>query len=99
MARHGISNRNYSSEGVIGFCDLECLIISGTLVEFKAYHRFSWVSTDWQRISNQMEHIAIDNRFRSCLLNVPDIFQKLVVYFHFRAAAISARKGLEVSKQ
>lgn len=50
---------------VVDLCKFHRLVISSTLFEHRAYHKVSWISTKRLRTFNQIDHIAISNRYTS----------------------------------
>ena len=69
MGRHGIGNMNKNGELFSELCASCDLIIGGTVFPHKTCHKVSWVSPD-NITENQIEHIAISEKFRRSLLDV-----------------------------
>jgi hypothetical protein len=71
MGRHVIGNMNENDELFSELCASCDLIIGGTVFPHKICHKVSWVSPD-DKTENQIDHIAINKRFRRSLLDVRD---------------------------
>lgn len=64
MGEHGVGD---DGGKLAAFCNFHRLVINGTLYEHRVYHKGSWVSTELERTSNQIDRIAITNRFTGYL--------------------------------
>ena len=63
MGKHGLGQRNENGERLCEFCDMNELVITGTLFPPKNIHKATWVSTN--RITrNQIDHVLINERLR-----------------------------------
>jgi hypothetical protein len=69
IGRHGIGNTNKNGERLIDLCTNYELVISETVFPHKECHKVTWVSPD-HRIENQIDHMAIDRKFRRSLIDV-----------------------------
>lgn len=70
FGENDLGDHNGNGEWFAVFCSFDCLAIRCTLVEYRAWHKASWVSTDRPRTPTQMGHIMVISRFRSCLIDV-----------------------------
>ena len=64
MGKHGLGLRNDKVERLCEICDVNELVITGTLFPHKTSHKATWVSPD-RRTRNQIDHILINKRFRN----------------------------------
>ena len=63
MGKHGLGQRNKNGERLCEFCDMNELVITGTLFPPKNIHKATWVSPN--RITrNQIDHVLINERLR-----------------------------------
>ena len=63
MGKHGLGQRNDNGERLCEFCDMNELVITGTLFPPKNIHKATWVSPN--RITrNQIDHVLINERLR-----------------------------------
>ena len=63
MGKHGLGQRNDNGERLCEFCDMNELVITGTLFPPKNIHKATWVSPN--RITrNQIDHVLINKRLR-----------------------------------
>ena len=63
MGKHGLGQRNENGERLSEFCDMNELVITGTLFPPKNIHKATWVSPN--RITrNQIDHVLINERLR-----------------------------------
>ena len=63
MGKHGLGQRNENGERLCEFCDMNELVITGTLFPPKNIHKATWVSPN--RITrNQIDHVLINERLR-----------------------------------
>jgi len=104
MGRHGIGNMSKNGELFSELCASCDLIIGGTVFPHKTCHKVSWVSPD-NITENQIEHIAISERFRSSLLDVrnkqgADIGSNHhLIIANFRFRILAARKKIETRRK
>lgn len=69
MGTHGIGTMNDNGERFAEICGNHGLVIGGTLFRHLDIHKVTWVSPNG-RTQNQIDHIAISGKWRSCLLDV-----------------------------
>ena len=69
MGKQGIGVRNENGERFLDFCTENNMIIGGTLFKHKDIHKFTWTSPNGL-IMNQIDHIAINRRWRTSLVDV-----------------------------
>lgn len=69
MGKRGLGDRNDNATMFVDFCNF----ISGTLFEYRACQKVSWISADRHLTSNQIDHFIIKNKFRSCLMDVANM--------------------------
>ena len=63
MGKHGLGQRNDNGERLCEFCDMNELVITGTLFPPKNIQYATWVSPN--RITrNQIDHVLINKRLR-----------------------------------
>jgi hypothetical protein len=67
--QHGIREMNENGELFFNLCATYDLIIGGSLFIHKKCHQVTWVSPDYNT-ENQIDHIAINRKFRRSLTNV-----------------------------
>ena len=64
MGKHGLGVQNDNGERLCEICDMNELVITGTLFPHKTIHKATWISPD-RKTSNQIDHILINKRFRN----------------------------------
>ncbi|XP_063411298.1 craniofacial development protein 2-like [Mytilus trossulus] len=69
MGPNGIGEMNENGEIFADFCAVNSLVICGTLFPHKNCHKITWVSPN-EVTENQIDHIAISQRWRSSLQDV-----------------------------
>ena len=69
MGPNGIGEMNENGEIFADFCAVNSLVIGGTLFPHKNCHKVTWVSPNGVT-ENQIDHIAISQRWRSSLQDV-----------------------------
>ena len=69
MGKHGIGTINDNGERLADFCEENNLLIGGTLFQHKHIHKTTWTSPDGTT-KNQIDHVIINRRWRSSLLDV-----------------------------
>lgn len=69
MGTHGLGTMNNNGERFAELCGNHDLVIGGTLFRHLNIHKVTWVSPD-RRTENQIDHIAINRKWRSSLLDV-----------------------------
>ena len=67
MGKHGCGEMNENGELFTDFCGLNGLVIGGTIFPHKEIHKTTWTSPD-KKSKNQIDHIAINSRWRTSLL-------------------------------
>ena len=68
MGKHGSGEMNENDELFADFCGLNGLVIAGTIFPHKEIHKPTWTSPD-KRTKNQIDHITINSRWRTSLLD------------------------------
>ena len=69
IGRHGLGTRNGNGERLLEFCVENDMVIGGTIFKHKDIHKQTWNSPDG-RTHNQIDHVAINRRWRSALIDV-----------------------------
>ena len=64
MSKHGIGIQNDNGERLCEFCDMNALVITGTLFPHKTMHKATCVSPDG-KTKNQIDHVLINKKFRN----------------------------------
>ena len=64
MGKHWLGQRNDSGERFCDMCDMNELVISGTLFPHKTIRKVTWVSQGGNAM-NQIDHVLINRRFRN----------------------------------
>ena len=64
MGKHGLGEKNNNWERLCELCDMNELVITGTLFPHKNIHKATWVSPDG-KTRNQIDHILISRKFRN----------------------------------
>jgi len=64
MGKHGLGQRNNNGERLCEICDMNELMITGTLFPHKTIHKATWTSPDGVT-KNQIDHILINRKFRN----------------------------------
>ena len=72
MGKHGLGSRNDNGERFLDFCMENELVIGGTLFQHKRIHKETWLSPD-NKTRNQIDHVAISQRWRTSLQDVKAI--------------------------
>lgn len=68
--RHmGLGVVNQNGGKLTELCELSNLVIASTLFPHKDIQKYTWVSLD-KRIRNQIDHLYINTKFRSAVLDV-----------------------------
>ena len=68
MGKFGTGEMNENGELFADFCGLNNLVIGGTIFPHRDIHKNTWVSPD-RRTTNQLDHVTINKRWRSSLLD------------------------------
>lgn len=61
---HGMGQRNDNGGRLCEICDMNELVITGTLFPHKDIHKATWISPD-RKTRNQIDHVLINKRFRN----------------------------------
>nr|XP_042717082.1 uncharacterized protein LOC122174765 [Chrysemys picta bellii] len=69
MGRHGCGTMNENGERLVDFCNMNDLIIGGTVFEHCEIHKLTWCSPNG-RDKNQIDHIMISGKWRHSLTDV-----------------------------
>jgi hypothetical protein len=69
MSIHGLGEMNENGEMFSNFYANHYLVIGGTILPHKKFHKITWMPPDHTTV-NQIDHIAIDGTFRSSLTDV-----------------------------
>nr|XP_042907911.1 craniofacial development protein 2-like [Parasteatoda tepidariorum] len=69
MGNESPGERNENGELFVSLCELNSLNIGGSRFKHREIHKCTWTSPDG-RTKNQIDHIAINNKFRSSLRDV-----------------------------
>ena len=96
---HGIGQMNENGERLADLCAVNNLVIGGTLFPHKNCHKVTWVSPA-RNAQNQIDHIAISQRWRSSLQDVrakrgadaASDHQLVVGYIHLKLLAVKRSK-------
>ena len=68
MAKHGAGILNSNGERLIDFCEMNNLVITGTIFPHKDIHKNTWTSSDG-KTHNQIDHILVNQQFRRSILD------------------------------
>jgi len=60
---------NYNGVRIVNIATTEYLVVKGTMFTHRNFHKYTWTSTDG-KTHNQTDHILIDRRWHSSILNV-----------------------------
>lgn len=69
MGANGLGSMNENGELFADFCASNELVIGGTLFPHRRCHKATWISPD-HRTENQIDHVAIRQRWRTSLQDV-----------------------------
>jgi hypothetical protein len=69
MGREGVDTMNENGERLAELCMQSNLIIGGTIFAHKEIHKLTWHSPDGVT-KNQIDHLCINSKFRSSLMDV-----------------------------
>ena len=68
MGKHGTGIINSNGERLIDFCEMNNLVITGTIFPHKDIHKNTWTSPDG-KTHNQIDHILVNQQFRRSILD------------------------------
>ena len=63
MGKHGLGERNNNGERLCELCDMDELVITGTLFPHRNIHKATWISPDG-KTRNQIDHVLVSKGFR-----------------------------------
>jgi endonuclease/exonuclease/phosphatase (EEP) superfamily protein YafD len=69
MGIYDLAEMNENGKMFSNFCASHDLVTGGTIFPHKKCHKVTWVSPDHATV-NQLDHIAIDKKFRTSLTDV-----------------------------
>ena len=69
MGKNGVGDRSDNGERFLQYCQVNNLVIGGTIFPHKTSHKVTWESPG-NRVQNQIDHITISRRFRRSLHDV-----------------------------
>ena len=72
MGKQGLGIRNENGERFLELCMENDLVIGGTIFQHKKIHKETWISPDG-KTKNQIDHVAINHRWRTSLQDVKAI--------------------------
>jgi endonuclease/exonuclease/phosphatase family metal-dependent hydrolase len=64
---HQVSNEN--GDGLVNFATSKNLVVKSTMFPHRNIHKYTWTSPDG-KIQNQIDHVLIDRRWHSSVLDV-----------------------------
>jgi hypothetical protein len=56
--KHGLGERYDKGESLMDICEINNLVITGTIFPHKRRHKISWISPD-EKTKNQIDHMII----------------------------------------
>ena len=68
LGQHGTGDRNENGERLCEFCEMNGLVITGTIFPHKEIHKATWTSPNG-RTKNQIDHTLIAKEFRSSVMD------------------------------
>ena len=69
MGKEGMGERNDNGQRFADLCLENGLVIGGTIFQHKSIHKLTWISPDG-RTRNQIDHIAINQKWRGSMMDV-----------------------------
>lgn len=66
--KHGIGERNENGERLLDVCEINNLVITGTIFPHKPRHKITWISPD-VRTENQIDNVFILKQHRTSILD------------------------------
>ena len=69
MGKEGLGEMNVNGEHFADFCDLQDLVIGGTIFPHKQIHKATWRHPNCTA-ENQIDHMAYSRKFRRCFSDV-----------------------------
>ena len=68
MGQHGTGDRNENGERLCEFCEMNGLVITGTIFPHKEIHKSTWTSPNG-RTKNQIDHTMMAKEYRSSVMD------------------------------
>ena len=68
LGQHGTGDRNENGERICEFCEMNGLVITGTIFPRKEIHKATWTSPNG-RTKNQIDHTMIAKEYRSSFMD------------------------------
>ena len=68
LGQHGTGDRNENGERLCEFCEMNGLVITGTIFPHKEIHKATWTSPNG-RTKNQIDHTMIAKEYRSSIMD------------------------------
>ena len=68
LGQHGTGDRNKNGKRLCEFCEMNGLVITGTIFPHKEIHKATWISPNG-RTKNQIDHAMIAKEYRSSVMD------------------------------
>ena len=68
LGQHGTGDRNENGERLCEFCEMNGLVITGTIFPHKEIHKATWISPNGTT-KNQIDHAMIAKEYRSSVMD------------------------------
>ena len=68
LGQHGTGDRNENGERLCEFCEMNDLVITGTIFPHKEIHKATWISPNGTT-KNQIDHAMIAKEYRSSVMD------------------------------